>query len=156
MKRQTFILLALAALGVAPGVAAEKLSELTVKMDLQKGDYIEGERIRAVVDVANASPDPIDARGLFNGVKQIAAAGGRSIPHPEAEHSVALSAGAPELFDLEHISVSHEGGIEFKPLVCEEARPRRIQAPAGLKGFRGPDRLSHHQAPPIGQVRSFT
>ena len=63
MKRQTFILLALAALGVAPGVAAEKLSELTVKMDLQKGDYIEGERIRAVVDVANASPDPIDARG---------------------------------------------------------------------------------------------
>ena len=63
MKRQTFILLALAAFGVAPGVAAEKLSELTVKMDLQKGDYIEGERIRAVVDVANASPDPIDARG---------------------------------------------------------------------------------------------
>ncbi len=63
MKRQTCILLILAALGFTPVVAAEKLSELTVTMDLQKGDYIEGERIRAVIDVANASPDPIDARG---------------------------------------------------------------------------------------------
>ena len=43
--------------------AADRLTELTVKLDLQKGDYIEGERINAVVDVANASPDPIDARG---------------------------------------------------------------------------------------------
>lgn len=63
MKRQTFILLALAAFSFSPGVAAEKLSELTVKLELQKGDYIEGERIKAFVDVANASPDPIDARG---------------------------------------------------------------------------------------------
>ena len=43
--------------------AADRLTELTVKLDMQKGDYIEGERIKAVVDVANASPDPIDARG---------------------------------------------------------------------------------------------
>ena len=43
--------------------AAAKPSELTVKLELRTGDYIEGERIAAVVDVANASPDPIDARG---------------------------------------------------------------------------------------------
>lgn len=43
--------------------AAAKASELTVKLELQKGDYVEGERIKAIVDVANASPDPIDARG---------------------------------------------------------------------------------------------
>lgn len=63
MTRQTFILLFLAVFGLSPGIAAEKLSELTVKLELQKGDYIEGERIKATVDVANASPDPIDARG---------------------------------------------------------------------------------------------
>lgn len=63
MTRQTFILLGVAALGFLPSVAAEKLTELTVRLDLQPGDYIEGERIKAVVDVANASPDPIDARG---------------------------------------------------------------------------------------------
>ena len=34
-----------------------------MKLTLQKGDYIAGERIKGVVDVANASPDPIDARG---------------------------------------------------------------------------------------------
>ena len=43
--------------------AVASVSELTVKLELQKGDYVEGERIKAVVDVANASPDPIDARG---------------------------------------------------------------------------------------------
>ena len=63
MTRQTFILLGIAALGFLPSAAAEKLTELTVRLDLQPGDYIEGERIKAVVDVANASPDPIDARG---------------------------------------------------------------------------------------------
>lgn len=63
MTRQTFILLGVAALGFLPSAAAEKLTELTVRLDLQPGDYIEGERIKAVVDVANASPDPIDARG---------------------------------------------------------------------------------------------
>lgn len=63
MTRQTFILLALVAFCLSPCGAQEKLSELTVKLDLQTGDYIEGERIKAVVDVANASPDPIDARG---------------------------------------------------------------------------------------------
>ena len=43
--------------------AVASVSELTVKLELQKGDYILGERIKAIVDVANASPDPIDARG---------------------------------------------------------------------------------------------
>jgi hypothetical protein len=43
--------------------AVANVSELTVKLNLQKGDYILGERIKAIVDVANASPDPIDARG---------------------------------------------------------------------------------------------
>ena len=67
MTRQKFFILAitgamLSALAMRVG-AAEKLSELTVKLSMQKGDYIEGERINAVVDVANASPDPIDARG---------------------------------------------------------------------------------------------
>ena len=60
MKKSIVIVGILAA--VVAG-AAEKLTDLTVKLDMQKGDYIEGERINAVVDVANASPDPIDARG---------------------------------------------------------------------------------------------
>ncbi len=67
MARQTFRIAAAAAILFAilsPRLfAAAKTSELTVKLELQKGDYIEGERIKAVVDVANASPDPIDARG---------------------------------------------------------------------------------------------
>ena len=65
MTRQTFILLAIAIASTLSCrlAAAEKLTELTVKLTLQKGDYIAGERIKAVVDVANASPDPIDARG---------------------------------------------------------------------------------------------
>ena len=63
MTRQISILLVFAAVSLSPSFAAEKLSELTVRLDLQKGDYIEGERIKAVVDVANASVDPIDARG---------------------------------------------------------------------------------------------
>jgi len=65
MKRQTFILLAIAIASTISCrlAAAEKLTELTVKLTLQKGDYIAGERIKGIVDVANASPDPIDARG---------------------------------------------------------------------------------------------
>ena len=63
MTRQTFILIAIASTLSCRLAAAEKLTELTVKLTLQKGDYIAGERIKAVVDVANASPDPIDARG---------------------------------------------------------------------------------------------
>jgi len=67
MTRQTFIILAFAVAQLSPLAlrvgAAQRLSELTVKLEMQKGDYIEGERINAVVDVANASPDPIDARG---------------------------------------------------------------------------------------------
>ena len=65
MATQTFRNLALSAALVAGGavLAAAKPSELTVKLNLLGGDYIEGERITAIVDVANASPDPIDARG---------------------------------------------------------------------------------------------
>ena len=44
-------------------MAAAKPTELTVRLELRTGDYIEGERIEAIVDVANASPDPIDVRG---------------------------------------------------------------------------------------------
>ena len=60
MKKHMMVLVGMVAAAVA---GADKLTELTVKLDMQKGDYIEGERINAVVDVANASPDPIDARG---------------------------------------------------------------------------------------------
>lgn len=67
MARQTFRIAAVAAIGIAllssHAFAAAKMSELTVKLELQNGDYILGERIKAKVDVANASPDPIDARG---------------------------------------------------------------------------------------------
>ena len=65
MTRPTFRIFALLASVVAAtaAVAAAKPSELTVKLELIVGDYIEGERILAIVDVANASPDPIDARG---------------------------------------------------------------------------------------------
>lgn len=38
-------------------------SELTVKLELVGGEYVEGERVKAIVDVANTSPDAIDARG---------------------------------------------------------------------------------------------
>ncbi len=67
MTRKTLFLMAVAILQTFPFAprleAAAKTSELTVRLDFQKGDYIEGERVKAVVDVANASPDPIDARG---------------------------------------------------------------------------------------------
>ena len=65
MTRPTFRIFALLAPVVAAtaAIAAAKPSELTVKLELLGGDYIEGERILAIVDVANASPDPIDARG---------------------------------------------------------------------------------------------
>ena len=66
MKRQVFILLGISVCHLASVsrlFAAASPSELTVRLDLPGGDYIEGERITAIVDVANASPDPIDARG---------------------------------------------------------------------------------------------
>lgn len=67
MKRQTVFILATAVFQFSPCAiplfAAAAPSELTVKLELLGGDYIEGERVTAIVDVANASPDPIDARG---------------------------------------------------------------------------------------------
>lgn len=44
-------------------VRAATPSELTVRLELATDQYIVGERIRAVVDVANASGDVIDCRG---------------------------------------------------------------------------------------------
>ena len=38
-------------------------SEITVTLKPAHDVYVEGERIRVVVDVANASPDVIDCRG---------------------------------------------------------------------------------------------
>lgn len=65
MKRKIFAALAaVAALGMACGAhAAAQQSEITVRLDLTNDTFVEGERIRAVVDVANASADAIDCRG---------------------------------------------------------------------------------------------
>ena len=38
-------------------------TEITVRLNLETDQYVEGERIRAVVDVANASADVVDCRG---------------------------------------------------------------------------------------------
>lgn len=43
-------------------LAAALPSEISVQLKLANSEYVLGERIRAVVDVANASADPIDAR----------------------------------------------------------------------------------------------
>jgi hypothetical protein len=62
MKRVIFLVLTCCL--AAGSVCARALpSELTVKLELVGGEYIEGERVKAVVDVANASPDVVDARG---------------------------------------------------------------------------------------------
>ena len=66
MKResQNPICVAVAVFGLACGAfAAAQQSEITVRLDLSNTVFVEGERIRAVVDVANASADVIDCRG---------------------------------------------------------------------------------------------
>lgn len=60
MKRRMLLLLACAFCGAAMGAAMP--SEITVQLKMAYDQYVEGERIRAVVDVANASADVIDCR----------------------------------------------------------------------------------------------
>ncbi len=64
MTRKTFsIVLSAAAITLASTAFAVALpSEITVKLVMSNDVYVEGERIRAVVDVANASADVIDCR----------------------------------------------------------------------------------------------
>ena len=54
--------LLLCALAGLREVRAAAPTELTVRLELSSDQYVEGERIRAVVDVANASADVIDCR----------------------------------------------------------------------------------------------
>ena len=65
MKRKTTTAFTIAtAFGLSFGAFAVALqSEITVRLDLSNEMFVEGERIRAVVDVANASADVIDCRG---------------------------------------------------------------------------------------------
>lgn len=60
MTMRRFLLLA--ALALAAGTRAALPSEITVTLKMAYDVYVEGERIRVVVDVANASPDVIDCR----------------------------------------------------------------------------------------------
>ena len=55
MKKTVFAALAL---GWAAGLFAETV-EISVDLKLDNIDYVAGERIRAVVDVANSSPESI-------------------------------------------------------------------------------------------------
>ena len=57
MKKATILALAIMS---ALNIFAANPSEITVKIDLAHTSYVSGERIRAVVDVANASADAID------------------------------------------------------------------------------------------------
>ena len=45
-----------------PAVRAAAPSEITVRLQMASDQYVEGERIRAVVDIANASADVVDCR----------------------------------------------------------------------------------------------
>ena len=63
MKKTTPLLLLLLAARLAPPASAAALpTEITVQLVMTHDVYVEGERIRAVVDVANASADVIDCR----------------------------------------------------------------------------------------------
>ena len=61
MRKSTFsLLLAVAAL---PAALAAAISEITVNLRMDASDYVSGERVRAVVDIANSSPDTIGIGG---------------------------------------------------------------------------------------------
>lgn len=60
MKTMFGLLLGLLGAGVC--VAAPLPSEITVQLRLDQQEFVIGERTRAVVDIANASPDIIDVR----------------------------------------------------------------------------------------------
>lgn len=64
MRRSAICLVAalLAAFQAALPARAAAPSEITVRLRMENSQYVEGERIRAVVDIANASMDVIDCR----------------------------------------------------------------------------------------------
>lgn len=143
MKRQTFILLAIAIASTLSCrlAAAEKLTELTVKLTLQKGDYIAGERIKAVVDVANASPDPIDARGP-DAPDHLILELYRASDHYQFEktsdkpfvESFALLSGEGQLMDVffaEHFSITESTRYFARAVLIH----KRIRYESALKSF---------------------
>lgn len=64
MKMKALALFTLAAMAAARCFAAPPLTEITVQLKFDEQEFVVGERIRAIVDVANASADVIDARKL--------------------------------------------------------------------------------------------
>ncbi len=60
MMKRMFLWMAFVCCGVA---VAALPSEITVTLKPTQDVYIEGERIRVIVDIANASPDVVDCRG---------------------------------------------------------------------------------------------
>ena len=64
MKRVVLCILAAVLCGPAVRLSARAAAptEITVRLNLETDQYVEGERIRAVVDVANASADVVDCR----------------------------------------------------------------------------------------------
>ena len=62
MKKTTPLFLLLLAAHLAPPAGAALPTEITVQLVMTHDVYVEGERVRAVVDVANASADVIDCR----------------------------------------------------------------------------------------------
>lgn len=62
MKIKALALFTLAAMAAVRCLAAPPLTEITVQLKFDEQEFVVGERIRAIVDVANASADVIDAR----------------------------------------------------------------------------------------------
>ena len=63
MMRKLMIMAAVAMMAVA---ARAETSEIKVNLKLDGADFVSGERIRGVVDIANSSPDTIGIGGKFN------------------------------------------------------------------------------------------
>ena len=61
MRKSTFLLLL--AVAALPAALAAAISEITVNLRMDASDYVSGERVRAVVDIANSSPDTIGIGG---------------------------------------------------------------------------------------------
>ena len=62
MKRIPLLLSLFAACLAQMAPAAALPTEITVRLEMTYDEYVAGERVRAVVDVANASADVIDCR----------------------------------------------------------------------------------------------
>ena len=61
MRKPMFSLLV--AVAALPAAFAAAISEITVNLRMDASDYVSGERVRAVVDIANSSPDTIGIGG---------------------------------------------------------------------------------------------